>query len=108
MNDIISLIRSPEKGETWFLGETAVFINFFEENYATHADCKSSFQEGVHGGTVWWPISDDDYAAVGVDLVEEQAISMLSLPFKGRFGAQYRFGITLTNVSYLSPISTVC
>jgi hypothetical protein len=91
---------STERGETWFLGDSAILMNFFNPEYATHSARKSGSPTRVHGGPVWWKPREDEYAAIGIGLVDREAINMLDLPYKGEYDGQHRFEVTVTHVSY--------
>jgi hypothetical protein len=53
---------------------------------------------------VWWKAGEDEYAAVGISLVERDAIDMLGLPYLGEHDGQYRFEVTVTHVSYKADL----
>lgn len=81
------------------MGDTAVLVNFFTPTYPTQAGTKDKELNRVHGGPIWWEPAEDEYAAVGMGLVEREAIDALDLPYKGQTDGTYRFDVTVTYVS---------
>jgi hypothetical protein len=78
--------RGSNQGETWFLGDKAFLINFFTEDYVPQGDFSDLSSTAVHSGSITWDAkNEDEYAAITVGLVEEAAISILGLPYKGFF-----------------------
>ncbi|CAN9472898.1 unnamed protein product [Alternaria alternata] len=86
-------MRGSSGGKTWFLGRTPIAVDFSCRNYMPQIG-KPLDQTGtpVHAGDM-----DDEYAAVGMGLVERDAIDELDLAYKGQIDGQYyRFGVDLT------------
>jgi hypothetical protein len=87
-------MRGSSGGKTWFLGQIPILVDFFQRDYMPQLG-KSGDQTGspVHLGDL-----EDEYAAVGMGLVERDAIDELGLPYKGRMDGQFRFSVQLTYV----------
>ncbi|RYO72156.1 hypothetical protein AA0113_g1472 [Alternaria arborescens] len=96
-------MRGSSGGKTWFLGRTPIAVDFSCRNYMPQLG-KPLDQTGapVHAGDM-----DDEYAAVGIGLVERDAIDELDLAYKGQIDGQYyRFGVDLTYEDVDSLIAT--
>jgi hypothetical protein len=93
-------MRGSSGGKTWFLGRTPIAVDFSRRDYMPQVG-KPPDQTGapVHAGDM-----DDEYAAVGMGLVERDAIDELDLAYKGRMDGQYyQFDVDLTYVCMPSP-----
>jgi hypothetical protein len=93
-------MRGSSGGKTWFLGRTPIAVDFSRRDYMPQVG-KPPDQTGapVHAGDM-----DDEYAAVGMGLVERDAIDELNLAYKGRMDGQYyQFDVDLTYVCPPSP-----
>jgi hypothetical protein len=93
-------MRGSSGGKTWFLGRRPIAVDFSRRDYMPQVG-KLPDQTGapVHAGDM-----DDEYAAVGMGLVERDAIDELNLAYKGRMDGQYyQFDVDLTYVCPPSP-----
>jgi hypothetical protein len=89
-------MRGSSGGQTWFLGKTPILVDFFNKDYMPQV----GKLEDQTGTPVYLGDPEDEYAAVGMGLVERNAIDELDLPYKGRVDGQFRFGVQLTYVSH--------
>jgi hypothetical protein len=89
-------MRGSSGGQTWFLGKTPILVDFFQKDYMPQV----GQLEDQTGTPVYLGDPEDEYAAVGMGLVERDAIDELGLPYKGRVDGQFRFEVQLTYVSH--------
>lgn len=87
-------MRGSSSGKTWFLGKTPILADFIHPEYMPQV----GKQEDQAGIPVYMNDSEDEYAAVGMGIVERDAIDELGLPYKGRVDGQFRFGVQVTYV----------
>jgi len=99
-------MRGSSGGKTWFLGRTPILVDFFRREYMPQV----GKQHDQTGAPVYLSDTEDEYAAVGMGLIERDAIDELDLPYKGRVDGQHRFSVHLTYVCPLpfqDPISKI-
>jgi hypothetical protein len=89
------MLTVTERGETWFLGDSPIMINFFTMQYVP--------QIGLIPGRATKPdsaeVRDEGFVGVGAEWVENEALQLLGLQPKGEVDGRYMFDVNLTNVS---------
>ncbi|KAF2676161.1 hypothetical protein K458DRAFT_397182 [Lentithecium fluviatile CBS 122367] len=95
-------MRGSSGGQTWFLGQTPILVNFLQQDYMPQIG-KPHDQTGM---PVHMRDAEDEYAAVGMGLVDRDAIDDLGLPYKERVDGQYRFGVEMTYEDIESLLAT--
>ncbi|ORX93311.1 hypothetical protein BCR34DRAFT_240005 [Clohesyomyces aquaticus] len=102
----INELTAAGQGETWFLGEKAVLVNFLGKEYAPQVAISSQLSGPAHGASITWTPTEDEYTAVGISLIERDAIEQLDLPYIGQYGSQYRFDVSVTCTDIENLVAT--
>ncbi|KAF2477131.1 uncharacterized protein BDR25DRAFT_300179 [Lindgomyces ingoldianus] len=99
-------MRGSKQGETWFLGERAILVNFLGKEYTPQVAPSNKFPEPTHSESTTRTLSEDEYTAVGIGLVDRDAIEQVDLPYIGQYGSQYRFDVSVTCTDIENLVAT--